>query len=328
MISSMDPARSTSTPWPAALPARQVRVARPTDRLDLLVAFYRDGLGLPELDRFDGHAGYRGVVLGLPGNGHHLEFTSHVDGSPSPVPTGDTLLALFFDDRRAMAGVADRLTGLGHRVVAAENPYWTDHGAVTVEDPDGWRVVLVPEPFSATAETGPPVDLAWYDGDRTALRPLFELAEDSPAALDGYLDAGRVLVARCGPDIVGHLQLIGSTAAGPAEIQNMAVREDLQGRGIGGRLVHTAVAALAAEGASVLRVATAAADVGNLAFYQRQGFRLHSVERDAFTPATGYPAGRRVAGIPLRDRVWLDLRIGPAPHLVSDQIWTDPNFRR
>ena len=43
-----------------------VRVARPTDQLDEVVRFYREGLGLPELDRFAGHVGYRGVLLGLP----------------------------------------------------------------------------------------------------------------------------------------------------------------------------------------------------------------------------------------------------------------------
>jgi hypothetical protein len=38
-----------------------------------------------------------------------------------------------------------RLAALGHLPVAAENPYWTGHGAVTVEDPDQWRVVLMPQ---------------------------------------------------------------------------------------------------------------------------------------------------------------------------------------
>jgi hypothetical protein len=54
-------------------------------------------------------------------------------------------------------------------------------------------------------------------------------------------------------------------------------------------------------------VATAAADVGNLRFYQLAGFRMRTVERDAFTPAAGYPAGMAVDGVPMRDRVWLDL---------------------
>jgi hypothetical protein len=65
----------TSWHWPAKLPVRYVRIARPTDLLDEVVRFYHDGLGLPELDRFAGHAGYRGVVLGLPGTQYHLDRT-------------------------------------------------------------------------------------------------------------------------------------------------------------------------------------------------------------------------------------------------------------
>ena len=54
----------TSRPWPATLPVRHVRIARPTDQLGEVVRFYREGLGLPELDRLAGHVGYRGVLLG------------------------------------------------------------------------------------------------------------------------------------------------------------------------------------------------------------------------------------------------------------------------
>ena len=81
------------------------------------------------------------------------------------------------------------------------------------------------------ARSADDVRIETYSGPRVNLRRLFELAEDSAAELDSYIDAGRVLVA------------------------------------------------------------TAAADIGNLRFYQRQGFRMRSVERDAFTPATGYPPG-------------------------------------
>jgi hypothetical protein len=59
----------------------------------------------------------------------------------------------------------------------------------------------------------------------------------------------------------------------------------------------------------MLVVATAAAGIDTLRFYQRTGFRLRSVERDAFTAAEGYPPDRRLHGIELRDRVWLDLPI-------------------
>jgi GNAT superfamily N-acetyltransferase len=145
-----------------------------------------------------------------------------------------------------------------------------------------------------------------YTGSRAALRPLFALAEDAPSQLDAYLHAGRVLVARRGAMVIGHVQLVDTGHAGELEVKNMAVREDQQGHGIGTRLIHAAIDLATAESASVLLVATAAADTGNLRFYQRQGFRLRTIERDAFTPATGYPAGTHIDGIELRDRVWLD----------------------
>lgn len=119
----------------------QVRIARPTDRLEAVVAFYRDGLGLPELARFAGHAGYDGVMIGLPGGDYHLEFTQHRDGSPGPAPSRDNLLVFYVPDAGDLTRARARLERLGHRPVDPENPYWRDKG-VTFEDPDGWHIVL------------------------------------------------------------------------------------------------------------------------------------------------------------------------------------------
>ena len=58
-------------------PVAQVRIARPTDRLAEVVSFYRDALGLEQIASFEGHAGYDGVMLALPGRSDHLEFTHH-----------------------------------------------------------------------------------------------------------------------------------------------------------------------------------------------------------------------------------------------------------
>lgn len=156
------------------------------------------------------------------------------------------------------------------------------------------------------------VSIELYTGPRSELRRLFELAEDSPTELDSYLYSGRVLVARSGQVVLGHLQLVETDRPGRLEIKNMAVRGTVQGHGVGARLVRAALERAAAESADEMVVATAAADVGNLRFYQRQGFRFRSVERDAFGPATGYPAGLEIDGIALRDRVWLDRTTGPA----------------
>jgi GNAT superfamily N-acetyltransferase len=139
-----------------------------------------------------------------------------------------------------------------------------------------------------------------HTGPRAELRALFELAEDSASELDAYLDAGRVLVALDGDRVVAHLQLIGD------EVKNMAVLDSHRRRGIGLALLGAAVELARDAGHPLLRVATATADTDNLRFYQRAGFRMRAIERDAFTAETGYPPEIEIDGIPLRDRVWLD----------------------
>jgi catechol 2,3-dioxygenase-like lactoylglutathione lyase family enzyme len=131
--------------WPDDLPVAQVRIARPTDRLDEVVAFYADGLGLPVITTFEHHAGYSGVIIGLPGRDYHLEFVHHEDGSPGEAPSDDNLLVLYLPDPDAMETVIERLGRLGVEPVPPENPYWEDQG-VTFADPDGWRVVLFEDP--------------------------------------------------------------------------------------------------------------------------------------------------------------------------------------
>jgi catechol 2,3-dioxygenase-like lactoylglutathione lyase family enzyme len=131
--------------WPGHLPVARVRVARPTDQLDAVVAFYRDALGLPEIASFRDHAGYSGVMIGLPGLEYHLEFTTHEEGSACPAPSRDNLLVLYIPDAEAISHILERLAARGHHPVEPENPYWANDG-VTVEDPDGWRLVLQHSP--------------------------------------------------------------------------------------------------------------------------------------------------------------------------------------
>lgn len=118
-----------------------LRVARPTDQLETVAAFYRDGLELEELARFADHAGFDGVILGLPGAPWHLELTHAHGHTVGPAPNADHLLTFYFPEETVWAAVVSRLERLGHRPVASFNPYWDDHG-VSFEDPDGYRVVL------------------------------------------------------------------------------------------------------------------------------------------------------------------------------------------
>ena len=79
----------------------QLRVARHTTRLDELVRFYRDGLGLREAGRFDAHEGYDGVFLAVPGTNAHLEFTSGGQHAP-PEPNPESLLVLYLGNDEAV----------------------------------------------------------------------------------------------------------------------------------------------------------------------------------------------------------------------------------
>ena len=121
--------------------AAKVRFARPTNRLDELVRFYRDGLGLQELARFADHDGFDGVMLGEPGSAWHLEFTHARGHTAGRAPGEDNLLVFYLPDEARWRAVAERMKLCGYEAVTSFNPYW-DRQGVTFEDPDGYRVVL------------------------------------------------------------------------------------------------------------------------------------------------------------------------------------------
>jgi GNAT superfamily N-acetyltransferase len=149
-----------------------------------------------------------------------------------------------------------------------------------------------------------PIAIGWYDGPRGEIRDLFELADDSPDQLDGYIELGRVLVA-CDEsgEIVGHLQLLPTAEADVVEIKNLAVRARSRRQGVGRRLIEHALSVCRDEHVRALTLITALADIDNLHFYQRCGFRASSIEPDAFTPQRGYPEDLEVDGIPVRDAI-------------------------
>lgn len=293
------------------------------------VAFYRDVIGLtlgleqPERGAAFFWAGDVGAgLLGLWSLGSApMAVASHVAfrvSLPHVLVAGERLRA---------AGITP-LSFLGQETDEPSVIAWMPAAATYLRDPDGHlleylamlegpgapdRGILswsewIADRDASTGSAEARIEL--YPGRRDALRELFELAEDSAAVLDSYLDAGDVLVAVEGDLVVGHLQLVDTTDPHTSEIKNMAVVPSSRGRGVGRKLVAAAVSLAEERGRGVLLVGTAAADVGNLRFYQRAGFRPRSIERDAFTAATGYAPQASDEGITLRDRVWLDLELG------------------
>ena len=125
----------------------QYRIARPTNNLAKLTWFYTEGLGFKIIGNFTAHQGYDGVMIGLPGSIHHLEFTEHSSHAAIPEPTKENLLVLYFDTVENYQQANNRLLNLGISPVEPENPYWIGK-SVTYVDTDKLRIVL----FNGTLE--------------------------------------------------------------------------------------------------------------------------------------------------------------------------------
>ena len=146
-----------------------------------------------------------------------------------------------------------------------------------------------------------------YAGPHRDLIDSFREAEDSETLLKAYVDLGRVWVARGeAGEILGHLQVIDEDDGSAWEVKNTAVVPEARGRGIGRLMLQRAVDEARAAGVRRVVLATAAADVGALRFYQRCGFRMTRIVPDAFGPHTGYLEPIEIDGIPMRDQVWFE----------------------
>ena len=119
-----------------------LRIARPSRNLARAERFWVDGLNLDVLYRTvpDTGGDFALLMLGWPDAAWHLELVEDPDGETPPSPTEEDLLVLYLggpvDD-----DVIDRLLATGGQRVPSHNPYW-DHWGVTLQDPDGYRLVL------------------------------------------------------------------------------------------------------------------------------------------------------------------------------------------
>ncbi|MEV7617476.1 VOC family protein [Streptomyces sp. NPDC089799] len=119
-----------------------IRVARPSRDLAAAERFYVDGLGLDVVWRSAEHVPgeHDLLMVGPKGGGWHFELTIDPDNPIEPTPTVDDLFVVYLGEQPDEA-LIDLLTAHGGTRVPSHNPYWDEYG-VTVEDPDGYRLVL------------------------------------------------------------------------------------------------------------------------------------------------------------------------------------------
>lgn len=141
--------------------------------------------------------------------------------------------------------------------------------------------------------------------ERDAYRPLLMLADDSELEVAGYYQHGDLYALdQDGP--LG-VTLVIPGRDGSVELKAVAVKSGRHNQGIGQRMLAAVLTDLKARGVTRVVVGTASSGVGQLAFYQKAGFRLRAIDRDFFSPARGYPDGLQENGIRVCDMVWMDL---------------------
>ena len=133
---------------------------------------------------------------------------------------------------------------------------------------------------------------------------LLLLADPSEEKIRSYLPGSKCFVASRGADVVGAC-VVQPRGAGLQEIMSIAVRPDCQKSGYGTALLRWVIEFFRRSGARELEVGTGTFGY-QLAFYQRQGFRVTRIDQDFFV--RNYPEPIVECGIPLLDMLRLTLR--------------------
>ncbi|WP_226673343.1 GNAT family N-acetyltransferase [Rossellomorea aquimaris] len=131
---------------------------------------------------------------------------------------------------------------------------------------------------------------------------LLLLADPSEEIVKEYITRGECYLAELERDIVGVYVLL-PTRPGTIELVNVAVAEERHGEGIGKQLVMDAVKVAREKGYKTIEVGTGNSGVGQLALYQKCGFRIVGVDFDFFT--RHYPEAIFENGIQVRDMIRL-----------------------
>ncbi|MGG4147641.1 GNAT family N-acetyltransferase [Paenibacillus algorifonticola] len=110
---------------------------------------------------------------------------------------------------------------------------------------------------------------------------LLLLADPSQNLVEEYVKRGECFVAEENNQIIGVYVLL-PTRPETVELVNIAVVESMHGRGIGKMLVLHAVQTAKARGYNTIEIGTGNSSIGQLALYQKCGFRIVGVDLDFF----------------------------------------------
>lgn len=125
------------------------------------------------------------------------------------------------------------------------------------------------------------IEIKRLDNNEGIPYDLLLLADPSIEIINDYINRGYCYAAYANNNIVGSFVII-RTRPLTLELVNVSVREAYQGKGIGKRLILSAIELAKQEHAKVLEIGTGNSSINQLALYQKCGFRIVGVDRDFF----------------------------------------------
>ncbi|MUT66252.1 GNAT family N-acetyltransferase [Paenibacillus sp. NEAU-GSW1] len=131
---------------------------------------------------------------------------------------------------------------------------------------------------------------------------LLLLADPSQKLVEDYIQRGECFVTEMDHQIVGVYVLL-PTRPETVELVNVAVTEEMHGQGIGKQLVSHAIETARSNGYKTIEVGTGNSGMGQLALYQKCGFRIVGIDFDFFI--RHYAEAIYENGIPCRDMIRL-----------------------
>jgi ribosomal protein S18 acetylase RimI-like enzyme len=131
---------------------------------------------------------------------------------------------------------------------------------------------------------------------------LLLLADPSKKLIEEYLNRGDCYVAEIDTQIIG-VYILLPTRPSTVELVNIAVSEQHHGKGIGKLLVMDAIKIARTKGFKTIEIGTGNSSIGQLALYQKCGFRIVGVDLDFFL--RHYPVEIIEHGIQCRDMIRL-----------------------
>lgn len=118
-------------------------------------------------------------------------------------------------------------------------------------------------------------------GAREKFLNILLLADEDEGIVKEYINEGRLFEINQDAKRIGVIQVIDHEDF--TEIKNIAIVATYRLKGYGKRALKFVEQICYDNGAQVMKVGTANSSISNIAFYQKAGYRLDSIEHDFFT---------------------------------------------